>query len=103
MKPGNTFYQYTIKYILQEILLKETLFIILNNLDIYRCTLEVKQIQLRFFFFFFMYLQDKAFKYLKNQNYFRKFQVMFHKYLDIRRDDDNDYDDRESSFEDWFE
>ena len=49
-----------------------------------------------------MYLKDKAFKYLKNQSFFWQFQVTFHMYgtyviyLDIGRDDYDDYDDGES-------
>ena len=55
------------------------------------------------FCLFSMYLKDKAFKYLKNQSFFWQFQVTFHMYLDIGRDDDNDYDDGESSDEDYYE
>ena len=40
-----------------------------------------------------MYLKDKAFKDLKNQRFFWQFQATFHMYLDIGRDNDNDYDD----------
>ena len=46
---------------------------------------------------FSMYLKDKAFKYLKNQSFFWQFKVTFHMYLDIGRDDDDDYVDGESS------
>ena len=42
-----------------------------------------------------MYLKYKAFKYLQNQSFFSQFQVTFHMYLNIGRD--NDYDDGESS------
>ena len=42
---------------------------------------------------FSMNLKDKAFKYLKYQNFFWQYQVTFHMYLDIGRDDDDDYDD----------
>ena len=54
-------YLYTIKCILQEISLKKRtliwrtlkqLFILLNNLDIYNCTSEVMEIQLKCFAFF---------------------------------------------------
>ena len=44
-----------------------------------------------------MYLKDKAFKYLKNQNLFWQFQGTFHMHLDIGRDgessDEDYYDD----------
>ena len=50
------------------------------------------------FCLFSKYLKDKAFKNLKNQIFFWQFQVTFHMYLDIRRDDDDDYDD-----EDYYE
>ena len=50
---------------------------------------------------FSMYLNDKPFKYLKNQSFFWQFQVTFHMYLDIGRDDDDDYDDEESSEKDY--
>ena len=50
-----------------------------------------------------MYLKDKAFKYLKNQSYFWQFQVKFHKYVDIGRDNDDDYDDGESGDKDYYE
>ena len=42
-----------------------------------------------------MYLKDKAFKYLKNKLKLSwEYQVTFHMYLDIGRDDDDDYDDK---------
>ena len=44
-----------------------------------------------------LYLKDEAFKYLKNQSFLWQFQVMFSIYLDTGWDDDDDYDDRESS------
>ena len=49
------------------------------------------------FFLFSGQLKDKAFKYLKKPSFFGQFQVMFHMYLDIGRDDDDDYDDEESN------
>ena len=52
---------------------------------------------------FSMYLKDKTFKYLKNQSFFRRFQVTFHIYLDIGIDDNDDCDDGESSDEDYYE
>ena len=53
------------------------------------------------FCLFSMYLKHKAYKYLKNQNlFFWQFQLMFHMYLETGRDDDDDYDDGESSDED---
>ena len=46
-----------------------------------------------------MYPKDKAFKYLKNKKkLFGGFQVTFHMYLHIGRDDDDDYGD-----EDYYE
>ena len=64
-----------IKCTLQEMSLKERtlirrilklLFILFNNLDIYRCTSEVMELQLKYFVF----LKDNAFTYLKNQSLF---------------------------------
>ena len=49
------------------------------------------------FCLFSMCLNDKAFKYLKNQSFSWKFQVTFLMYLDIGRDDDDDYGDGKSS------
>ena len=49
-----------------------------------------------------MYVKDKAFKYLNNQIFFWEFQT-FHVYLDIGRDDHDDYDDGESSDRDYCE
>ena len=49
-----------------------------------------------------MYLKDKAFKCLKNQSVFWQFQVTFEIYLDIGRDDHNDYNDGESSDKDYY-
>ena len=44
-------------------------------LDIYRCILDVMELQLKYFvFFFFMHLKDKAFKYLKDQSFFSNFK-----------------------------
>ena len=54
-----------------------------------------------------MYMKDKAFKYLKNQSFFLQFPVALyipgHIYLDLGRDDDDGYDDRESSDKDFYE
>ena len=56
-----------------------------------------------------MYLKDKAFRFLKTQSFFWQFQVTFHMlgtyviYLYIERDDYGDYDNRESSDEDYYE
>ena len=50
-----------------------------------------------------MYLKNKAFKYLKNRSFFWQFQVTFHMYQDIGRDKDDNYDDGESSEEDYYE
>ena len=52
---------------------------------------------------FSMYVKDKAFKYLNNQIFFWEFQTTFHVYLDIGRDDHDDYDDGESSDRDYCE
>ena len=51
---------------------------------------------------FSMQLRDKAFNYLKNL-FFWQFQVTFPMYLNIGRNDDDDYDDGESSYEDYYE
>ena len=48
-----------------------------------------------------MYLKDKAFKYLKS--FLWQFQVTFNVYLDIGRDDHDDYDDGESSGKYYYE
>ena len=55
------------------------------------------------FHLFSMYLKNKAFKYLKNQIFFWQFQVTFHIYLDIGRENDDDYDDGESNSKDYYE
>ena len=55
-----------------------------------------------------MFLKDKAFKSPQKPNLFSQFQVMFHllgtyiMYLDIGRDDDDDYDDGESNNKDYY-
>ena len=49
------------------------------------------------FCLFSMCLNDKAFKYLENQSFSWKFHITFLMYLDIGRDDDDDYGDGESS------
>ena len=53
-----------------------------------------------------MYLKDNAFKITKKKKKkknFWQFQVTFHIYLDIGRDDHHDYDDGESSGKDYYE
>ena len=46
----------------------------------------------------------KFFKYLKKRSFFLSMSsVTFHMYLDIGGDDDNDYNDGESSDEDYYE
>ena len=50
-----------------------------------------------------MYLKDKTFTYLKNQSFIWQFKVTFHMYVDIWRDDHDDYDDGESSDKDYYE
>ena len=75
-------------------------------MDIYRCTSEVKQNHLKYFVFFSCSWRIKRFNSLKNQTFFGSFQLMFHMfgtyvmYLDIVRDDDDDYNDGESSNKD---
>ena len=61
------------------------------------------ELQLKYFVFFSIYLKDKAFEYLKNQSFFWQFQVTCHIYLDIGRDDHDDYDNGESSDKDYYE
>ena len=51
----------------------------------------------------FKCLNSIAFKCLKNQSFFWQFQVTFHMYLNIGRDDDDDYDNGESSDEDCYD
>ena len=46
---------------------------------------------LKYFVFFSMYLKDKAFKYLKSQRFFLAISSKV-SYLDISRDNDNNYD-----------
>ena len=48
-------------------------------------------------------LKDQAFKYLKNQCFIWQLKVTCHVYLDIGRDNDDDYDDEESSDKDYYE
>ena len=51
-----------------------------------------------------MHLNDKVFKYLKKRSFFLAMsRVTFHMYLDIGGDDGNDYNDGESSDEDYYE
>ena len=63
---------------------------------------------LEVFRYFSMLLKNKVFKWPQKTKLFWLFQVMFHMfgiyamYLDIGRDDDDDYDDRESSNEDYY-
>ena len=53
---------------------------------------------------FSMNLKDKAFKFHKNQTFFLAISsVTFHMYLNIGRDYGDDYNDRESSDEDYYE
>ena len=101
MNPRNVFYQYRIKFILQEISLKERtlirrtlklVFILLNNLDVFRCTSEVMKIQLKYFVFFLNTSKSKSMS-----------SVTLHMYLDIERDNGDDYNNRESSDEGCYE
>ena len=55
------------------------------------------------FHLFSMYLNDKAFKYRKNQSFFWHFQVTFLMYQDIGRDNDDGCDDGESSGKNYYE
>ena len=78
------------------------LFLLLNDLDIYRCTSELMEIQLKYFVFFPCTWRIKLLNTSKIKAFFWQFQVTFHIYLDIRRDDHDDYDDEESSDEDYY-
>ena len=50
-----------------------------------------------------MYLKDKAFKYLKNQTLFFSNSATFHIYLEMGKDNGDDYNDGESSDENCYE
>ena len=77
-------------------------------MDIYHCTSEIMEIHLKYFAFFLCSWRINLLNNLKNQNFFWQFRVMFHMfgtyvmYLDIGRDNDDDYDDRESSNKDYY-
>ena len=76
-------------------------------MDIYHWKLEVMEINLKYFAFFPCSWRIKLLNNLKNQGFFWQFQLMFHMfgtyvmYLDIGKDDDDNYDDGESSKEDY--
>ena len=74
----------------------ETAFYSFKQFKIFIASVEV-------FRLFSIYLKDIAAKYLKNQNFFWKFQVTFHVYLDIGRDNNEDYDDGKSNDKDLYE
>ena len=51
-----------------------------------------------------MYLKNKVFKYLKKQSlFFGNASVTFHMYLDVGREDGDNYNEGESSDEDYYE
>ena len=50
-----------------------------------------------------MDLKDKAFKYLESQIFFWLFHLMLHMYLEIGKQDDDFYNDGESSDKDYYE
>ena len=62
-------------------------------MDIYRCTSEVMEIHLQYFVFFSCSSWIKLLNNLNN---------LENQYLDIGRDDDDDYDDGESSNKDYY-
>ena len=69
-------------------------------MDIYCCRSKVTEILLKYFAFFPCSWRTKLLNNLKNQSFLGNFKQMFHMlgtyvmYLDIGRDDDDDYDDR---------
>ena len=68
------------------------------HIDTYRCTTKEMEIYLKHFIFFHV-PEQKSFQRSSKTKAFLVFQVMFHMldtyamYLDIGRDDDDDYDD----------
>ena len=76
-------------------------------MDIYRCTSEVMENHVKYFVFFPCFWRTKLLNHLKNEIFFWQFQEMldmfvtYVMYLNIGRDDD-DYDDGESSNEDYY-
>ena len=74
-----------------------------NNLDIYRSTSEVMELQLKYFVFFPSTWRIKLLNTSKTKAFFWQFQVTLHVYLDIGRDKHDDYDDGESSDKDYYE
>ena len=74
-----------------------------KKLDIYRSTSELIEIQLKYFVFFPCTWRIKLLNASKNKGSLWQFQVTFHMYLDIERDNHDDCDDEESSDEDYYE
>ena len=79
------------------------LFILFDNLDICRSTSEVMELQLKYFVFFPCTWGIKLLNTSKTKAFFWQFQVMFYIYLDIGRDDHDDYNDGESSGKGYYE
>ena len=111
-----------IKYVLQEIRLKENFnmknteivfysfkqYILIDiHMDMYRCTSEKMEIHMKYFVFFLCSWRLKL-KYSQNPKLFWQFQVVFHMfvtyvmYLDFGIDDKDNYDDGESCNEDYY-
>ena len=61
------------------------------------------EIQLKYFVFFPCTWRIQLLYTSNNKTFFWQFQVTFQMYLYIRRDDDDDYDDGESSDEGYYE
>ena len=75
-------------------------------MNIYRCTLEVMEIHLKYFAFSPCFRRIKLLNNLKNQSLFTNFKYCFMfgtyvMYLDIGRDDGHDYDG-ESTNKDYY-
>ena len=75
-------------------------FILLYNLDIFHLTSEVMEIQLKYFVIFPCTWRIKFLNTSKSKAFLAMSSVTFHMYLNIGRDDGDDYNDRESSDED---
>ena len=61
------------------------------------------ELQLKYFFFFTVTWRIKLLNTSNIKAFFCQFQVTFHIYLDIGREDHDDYDDGESSNKDYYD
>ena len=72
-------------------------------MDIHRCTSEVIEFQLKYFVFFAYTWMITLLNTWKTNTFFWQSQATFHIYLDIGRDDHDDYDDGESIDKDYYD